>query len=106
MPEEYDKEIPISGPLFTLTTEPSILICKNTLRHSGLPVPPSISRSHATSAYENDITVFISKTERFPNLFQNFTAYGALSGATFKCTEVNLTFRGPKKKQNRPPSRI
>jgi hypothetical protein len=63
------------------TTEPFLLMCNNTLRDYGLPVPPSTSRSLVTSKYAG-ITVFIIRDEGFPHLSQNFMAYGALSGAT------------------------
>jgi hypothetical protein len=73
---------PLSGPLFTLTIVPFLLMCSHRLRDYGLPVPSSINRTLVTSAYADDITVFITTNEGFPHLLQTFMAYGAQSGAT------------------------
>jgi hypothetical protein len=85
----YLLSIYLSGPLFTLTIEPFLLMCNHRLRDYGLPVPSSINTTLITSAHTDDITVFIAKDEGFPQLLQTFRAYGALSGATLnvhKCT--------------------
>jgi hypothetical protein len=72
---------PLSGPLFTLTIEPFLIMCNENLREHGPPLP-SDDNSLVTSAYTDDITVFITKEEGFHQLIKNVMTYGALSGAT------------------------
>jgi hypothetical protein len=47
-----------------------------------------------TSAYADDIAVFITKDERFPHLLQNFMVYGATSGVTLNIQKPNDLFVG------------
>jgi hypothetical protein len=57
-------------------------MCNHRLRDYRLPVPSSINKTLVTSAYADDITVFITKDEGFPHLLQTFMAYSTQSGAT------------------------
>jgi hypothetical protein len=85
---------PLSGPLFTLAIEPFLLLCNNNLREFGLKMPSCISRILVTSAYADDVTVFITKDEGFPLLLQNFMVYGAISGATLNIQKSTGLFAG------------
>jgi hypothetical protein len=98
-PFKYEK-----GPLFTITIEPFLLLCNHNLRDYGLKIPPSISRTLVTSAYANDVTVFITKDEGFPLSLQNFVVYyGAISGATLNIHKSNGLLAGRwRKRTDRP----
>jgi hypothetical protein len=48
----------------------------------GLPVPGQYPLPLVTSAYANDITIFLTKDEGFLHLLNTFMIYGAISGAT------------------------
>jgi hypothetical protein len=85
---------PLSGPLFTLTIEPLLLMCNHNLRDYGLQVPSSINRTLVTSAYADDVTVFITQDEGFPHLLENFRVYGAVSGATLNIQKSSGLFVG------------
>jgi hypothetical protein len=67
---------PLSGPLFTLTIEPFLLLYNQKLRDYGLKIPSPMNRTLVTSAYADDITVFITHDEGFPHLLQNFMIMG------------------------------
>jgi hypothetical protein len=85
---------PLSGPLFTLTIEPFLLLCNQKLRDYGLKIPSPMNRTLVTSAYADDITVFITQDEGFPHLLKNFMIYGALSGATLNIQKSQGLFVG------------
>jgi hypothetical protein len=53
-----------------------------------------MNRTLVTSAYADDITVFITQDEGFPHLLQNFMIYGALSGATLNIHKSQGLFVG------------
>jgi hypothetical protein len=94
MEDECDKETPLSGPLFTSTIEPFLLLCNRTLREHGLKIPSSIDRTLVTSAYAHDITVFITEDEGVSLLVHNFMVYGALSGTTLNIQKSKGLFVG------------
>ena len=97
-PFQYQRGVrqgdPLSGPLFTLTIEPFLLMCNKNLREYGLPLPPEDSNTLVTSAYADDVTVFISKEEGFQQLVKNFMIYGALSGAMLNIHKSTGLFVG------------
>jgi exonuclease III len=94
---------PLSGPLFTLTIEPFLLMCNHNLQNYGLTVPSSIHKTLVTTAYADDVTVFITRNEGFPQLLHNFMTYGALSGATLNIQKSTGLFVGKwKTRTDRP----
>jgi hypothetical protein len=56
---------PLSGPFFTLTIEPFLLMCNHNLQKYGITVPNSHPKTLVTSAYADDVTVFITRNEGF-----------------------------------------
>jgi hypothetical protein len=56
---------PLSGPLFTLTMGPLLKMCQDKLGMYGLPVPGQYPLPLVTSAYADDITIFLTKDEGF-----------------------------------------
>jgi hypothetical protein len=93
----------LSGPLFTFTTVPFLLLCNHNLRDYGLKIPSCINRALVTSAYADDIIVFITKDEGFPHLLQNFMVYSAISGATLNTRKSNRLFVGQWKNRTDQP---
>jgi exonuclease III len=85
---------PLSGPLFTLTTEPFLLLCNEKLRDYGLKIPSSQNETLVTSAYADDITVFITQDEGFTHMLQSFMVYGAISGARLNIHKSKGLFVG------------
>jgi hypothetical protein len=98
--EEYDKDT-LSGPLFTLTIEPFLLLCNDKLRDYGLKIPSSKSKTLVTSAHADDITLFIIQDEGFPHMLQSFMVYGGISGATLNIQKSKGFFCRTMEKQNR-----
>jgi hypothetical protein len=69
-------------------------MCNHNHQNYGLTVPSSVEQTLVTTAYADDITVFITKNEGFPQLLQNFMTYGALSGATLNIQKSTGLFSG------------
>jgi hypothetical protein len=60
----------------------------------GLTVPSSVQETLITTAYADDITLFIIKNEGFPQLLQNLMTYGSLSGGTLNIQKSTGLFAG------------
>jgi exonuclease III len=94
---------PLSGPLFTLTIEPFLQTCNQNLSKYGIQLPSSNNRTLVTTAYADDVTVFLSQNEGLPKLLENFMAYGAISGAILNVQKTTGLFAGRwKHRRDRP----
>jgi hypothetical protein len=69
-------------------------MCNHNLQNYGLTIPSSVEQTHVTTAYADDITVFINKNEGLLQLLQYFIAYEALSGATLNIQKSTGLFSG------------
>jgi hypothetical protein len=85
---------PLSGPLFSLTIKPFLLMCNRSLQKYGITVPTSRS-----TAYADDVTVFVTRNEGFPHLLHLFMVYGAFSGVTLNTQKTAGLFTGDWKKR-------
>jgi hypothetical protein len=95
---------PLSGPLFTLTIETFLLMCNHNLQKYGITVPNSHSKTLVTTAYADNVTVFITRNEGFPQLIHIFMVYGALSGAILNIQKTDGIFTGEwRKRRDRHP---
>jgi exonuclease III len=95
---------PLSGPLFTLTLEPFLIQCNNSMQQYGLPVPSNNHTTLVTTAYADDVTVFITHNKGFEQLLHNFMIYGALSGAALNTQKTTGLFVGRWKSRTDQPS--
>jgi hypothetical protein len=57
-------------------------MCQDRSGVYGLPVPGQYPLPLVTSAYADDITIFLTKDEDLLHLLNTFMIYGAISGAT------------------------
>jgi exonuclease III len=85
---------PLSGPIFILTLEPFLLQCNHSMQRYGLKVPNYNHSTLVTTAYADDVTLFITQNEGFEQLVHNFMIYGALSGATLNTHKTTGLFTG------------
>lgn len=70
---------PLSGPLFSLSIEPFLNLCRQCLDGVSLPMLPS--RKLVTSAYADDISVFITGNSDFKLFEKVYTIYAKQSGS-------------------------
>lgn len=68
---------PLSGPLFALSIEPLLKLCRRRL--SGLSITPNIKLT--TTAYADDVSVFITKEADFPVFQLVYDTYANQSGS-------------------------
>jgi hypothetical protein len=59
-----------------------------------MTIPTSHHKTLVTTAYADDVTVFITRNEGFSQLLQNFMTYGALSGAILNIQKSAGLFAG------------
>lgn len=71
----------LGGILFSLVIKLLLQIRIPTLRHYELPVTLPNKRTLVTSAYANDITVFLTKDGEFSHLLHTSMINGAMSTA-------------------------
>jgi hypothetical protein len=69
-------------------------MCNIALQEYGLPVPLSNNTALVTSAYTDDVTIFLTKDEEFKHLLHIFMTYGAVSGATLNVQKSTGLFAG------------
>jgi hypothetical protein len=69
-------------------------MCNTALQEYGLTVPLSNNITLVTSAYADDVTVFLPKDEGFKHLLHTFMIYGAVSGATLDVQKTTGLFAG------------
>lgn len=74
---------PLSGPLYSLTIEPFLSMCRRYL--TGFKIPPSIKLT--TAAYADDVSIFISQDKDFQLVHEAYSMYQSQSGSQMNETK-------------------
>lgn len=84
---------PLSGCLYTISIEPFLMLCQRNLSPYGLKIPRSMFPLVST-AYADDVSIFITNDHGFTALDTAFTLYGCASGAKLNTDKTKGLFTG------------
>lgn len=76
---------PLSGPLYSLSIEPLLCICRRSLKGISFPDLPSLQLTVA--AYADDISIFISKDEDFQMFQTVYNQFSKESGSSLNTSK-------------------
>lgn len=92
---------PLSGPLYSLTIEPFLNLCRRYL--TGITLPSKAEIKLTVSAYADDVTVFMSKESDFKVFRMIYDTYSTQSGAELNLDKSRGFWTGRwKLRQDRP----